>query len=81
MGGRRTVESLLGVAGIWMLARPLPDYTSTLAMRLTGKLPVSDLPPDILLFQSIRVTVSVLLGTGRRAPAFSSGWLWSRPAL
>lgn len=62
MDGRKIVESLLGVGGIWLLAKQLPDYATTLTATLSGRFSVSASPPTALLFQSVHFAVSFMAG-------------------
>ena len=62
MQGRSLVESLLAVAGIWLVARQIPDYATSLLLMATGDLPVSGAGPSVLATQGIHFLVSAIAG-------------------
>lgn len=64
MNSRRLIESLLGVAGLWLIARSLPDYATTLALHWTGGLPVPDVGFDFFRLRSWQFFFTVLVGVG-----------------
>jgi hypothetical protein len=62
MASRKLVESLLGVAGIWLLLRQIPDYATTLLLVATGEVREPGVGPSMLAFQSLHFAASVLTG-------------------
>ncbi len=70
---RKLIESLLALAGIWLLFRQLPDYASTLYIMLQGSIVGS---PELIGIQSIHFFASVFFGAVLiSARKFISRWL------
>jgi hypothetical protein len=62
MTGRPLVESLLAVAGIWLVARQFPDYAAFAILALSGALPVSGIAPGVFSTQALHFLWSVGVG-------------------
>ena len=63
ISGRRLVEALLAVAGIWMLVRQIPDYITTIYVAAAGSLESVWSGPDVVSVQGLHFFVSAVLGT------------------
>lgn len=62
MNGRNLFETLLAVAGVWLVARQIPDYSTTLYLAATGALPASSAGPSVFSMQVLHIAVSVTTG-------------------
>lgn len=60
MAARRLVEALIGVSGIWLVARQIPDYMASAAIALTSSDPVPQ--AQVLFVQSVHFLTGLVLG-------------------
>ena len=62
MGSRKLVESLLGVAGIWLVAYQIPAFATSIYLVASGEMPDSDLGPSLLKSQGFHFAATIITG-------------------